>query len=346
MIFNFIFWGGIISFFSYSISHHFDSFEIASSYFQEEKYEEADIAISKFNADTHGTLKTVNGYILQSEISNQLDRLYLAKNLANHALNLANKNQDKKSICLSYNALEKSRLLIGEFNNVENPLLDCLSYFQSEHNDFDTLKTFNNLVHFYLLTNNNQKFIHFFKESEKIINKKDSLDYLMVDFYVDKMFYHIKKNEIEFASKAISKSILLQKKHFSKQLNKLAYLQILSVYPLIGTNNLHALVLLNDLMNDKSLKFNISMKIHTLLTISQIYKNLEDYNTSIKFDLKALELLNTFPNKETHAIETALIYKFLIQDYHQTNNPQLTKINTELQKRLTNFPEVQQFILN
>lgn len=71
--FNFLFWGGIIAFGAFNVSKHFDSFEIASSQFQEEKYEDADIAISKYNASSHRTIKTVNGYVLQSEISNQLD---------------------------------------------------------------------------------------------------------------------------------------------------------------------------------------------------------------------------------------------------------------------------------
>lgn len=344
--FNFLFWGGIAAFSAYNISNHFDSFEIASSQFQEEKYEEADIAISKYNAASHRTLKTVNGYILQSEISNQLDRFYVAKELATHALELSKENQDQKGICLSYNALEKSRLLIGELKDVEIPLVDCLNYFQTQHNDFDTLKTLNNLVHFYMLTNNNKKFLISFNDAEKIIDKKDALEYLMVDFYVDKMFYHMKRNENELASDAISKAMLLQKKHFSKQLNKLAYLQILSVSPIVGTKNLNALEFIHDLMNDKSLKFNISMKIHTLLVMSQIYKNLEDYDTAVQFDLKALELLNTFPIKEVHAIEAALVYKSLIQDYQRTGNTQLNKIKNESQETLKNFPEVQQFILN
>lgn len=343
--FSFLFWGGIIAFSAYNISNHFDSFEIASSQFQEEKYEQADISISKYNTSSHRTLNSVNGYILQSEISNQLDRFYVSKELATHALTLSKNNNNQKGICLSYNALEKSKLLIGELNDIESPLLNCLSYFEKQDNDFDTLKTLNNLVHFYMLTNNNQKFLYYFDCSKKIIDKKDNLEYLMVDFYVDKMFFHLRKNENELASDAISKAILLQKKHFSKQVNKLTYLQVLSVSPIVGIKNLNALEFIHDLMNDRNINFNITMKIHTLLIMSKIYKNLDDYDTAIKFDLKALELLNTFPIKEVHAIEAALIYKSLIQDYQKTGNPQLKSILHESHEVLKNFPDVEKYVL-
>lgn len=344
--FNFLFWGGIVAFCAYHISSHFDSFEIASSQFQEEKYEEADVAISKYNAGSHRTLKTVNGYILQSEISNQLDRFYVAKELATHALELSQESQDQKGICLSYNALEKSKLLIGDFKEVEVPLLTCLNYFKREQNDFDTIKTLNNLTHYYMLTNN-KKFSSYFTEAEQIVDKKDTLEYLMVDLYVDKMFYHMKKNENDLATDMISKAILLQKKHFSKQTNKLSYLEILSVAPIVGTTNLNALEYIHGFMSDKSLKFNISMKIHTLLIMGQIYKNLDDYETSLKFDMKALELFNTFPIKEVHAIEAALIYKSIIQDYQKTSNiVEVNKAKNEAQQLLKDFPVVQQNILN
>lgn len=345
--FNFLFWGGIVAFGAYTVSNHFDSFEIASTHFQEEKYEEADIAISKYNASSHRTLRTVNGYILQSEISNQLDRLYLAKELATHALELSQNNQEQQGVCLSYNALEKSKLLIGELQNVEKPLLDCFQYFKEKNNDFDTLKTLNNLVHYYVLVNNDKNFNQYFNLAQTLVEKKDSLQYLMVDFYVDKMFYHIKHNERTLASDSINQAILLQKKHFSKQANKLVYLEILSVSPLIGTKNLNALAFIHNIMKDKNLKFNISMKIHTLLIMSQIYKNLDDYDTAIKFDNKALELLNTFPTKEVHAIETAFIYKSLIEDYqHIGNNQLLSKARIESVDMLKNFPDIQQYLLN
>lgn len=345
--FNFLFWGGIVAFGAYTVSSHFDSFEIANSHFQEEKYEEADIAISKYNASSHRTLRTVNGYILQSEISNQLDRLYLAKELATHALELSQTNHEQKGICLSYNAVQKSKLLIGDFKNIEKPLQDCLSYFKEQNNDFDTLKTLNNLVHYYVLTNNNKNFNQYFNLAQTLVEKKDSLQYLMVDFYIDKMFYHLQRNEKDLASNAIGEAILLQKKHFSKQTNKLAYLQILSASPLIGTKNLNALEFVHNIMKDKSLKFNISMKIHTLLIMSEIYKNLDDYDTAIKFDNKALDLLNTFPTKEVHAIETAFVYKSLIGDYQHIGNSQLLyKARIESADMLKSFPEVQQYILN
>lgn len=344
--FNFLFWGGIVAFGAYHISHHFDSFEIASSQFQEEKYEEADIAISKYNAGSHRTLKTVNGYILQSEISNQLDRLYVAKELATHALELSTESKNQKAICISQNALQKSKLLIGEFKEVEQPLLDCLAYFQKESNDFDTIKTLNNLSHFYVLTNN-KKFLSSFSEAEKLAEKKDTLEYLMVDFYVDKMFFHMKRNESDLATQSITKAITLQKKHFSKQNNKLSYLQILSVSPLVGNKNLNALEFLHKTMDDNNIKFNVSMKIHSLLIMSQVYKNLEDYDTALKFDLKALELFNTFPTKEIHAIEAALIYKSLLQAYKRSGNTELiSKTQSEINAILKDFPGVQQNILN
>lgn len=342
--FNFLFWGGIVAFIGYTISSHFDSFEIASSQFQEEKYEDADIAISKYNAGTHRTLKTVNGYILQSEISNQLDRLYVAKELSIHALNIAQESKNNKAICISENSLQRSKLLIGDLKEVEAPLLKCLTYFKNEHNDFDTIKTISNLSHFYMLTNSSQ-FNSYFLEAEKIVDKKDTLEYLMVDLYVDKMFYHMKHNENELSINMISKAMTLQKKHFSKQSNKLTYLQVLSVSPVIGTKNLKSLEFIHNLMNDKNLKFNLSMKIHTLLIMGQIYKNLEDFDTSLKFDLKALELLNTFPTKEVHAIETALIYKSIIQDYQKIgNNESLVKTKLNAQIILKDFPIVQQNI--
>lgn len=344
--FNFLFWGGIVAFIAYTISSHFDSFEIASSQFQEEKYEEADIAISKYNAGTHRTLKTVNGYILQSEISNQLDRLYVAKELSTHALLIAQESKQNKAICISENSLQRSKLLIGDLKDVETPLLQCLAYFKKEHNDFDTIKTISNLSHFYMITNN-KKFNAYFLEAEKIADKKDTLEYLMVDIYVDKMFYHMKRNEIELSTNMISRAILLQKKHFSKQSNKLTYLQVLSVSPIVGSRNLNALEFIHDLMDNKNLKFNVSMKIHTLLIMGQIYKNLEDYDTSLKFDLKALELFNTFPTKEVHAIEAALIYKSIIQDYQKIGNTDsLMKAKTNAQTILKDFPLVQQNILN
>lgn len=345
--FNFVFWGSILAFGVYAVSNHFDSFEIASTHFQEEKYEEADIAISKYNSSSHKTLRTVQGYILQSEISNQLDRFYLAKELATHALELSEKNQETNGACLSQNALQKSKLLIGEFISVEKNLLDCLDYFKEKNNDFDSLKTLNNLVHYYTLTNNNKKFMHYFNESILIVKKKDSLEYLMVDFYINKMFYHIKLNEKQLASDSISQAIFLQKKHFSKQVNKLAYLEILSVSPLIGTKNLNALEFIHNIMKNKNIKFNVSTKIHTLLIMSQIYKNLDDYTTAIQFDNKALELLNTFPTKEIHAIEAAFVYKSLIQSYQYTGNTTLlTTTKMESNNVLKNFPEVQQHILN
>lgn len=344
--FNFLFWGGIVAFGAYHVSNHFDSFEIASSQFQEEKYEEADIAISKYNAGSHRALKTVNGYILQSEISNQLDRLYVAKELATHALDLAKESKNQKAICISQNALQKSKLLIGDFKDVEQPLLDCLIYFKQEQNDFDTIKSLGNLTHYYVLTNN-KKFISYFTEAEKLSEKKDTLEYLMVDFYVDKMLYHIKRNENELAIDNISRAIVLHKKHFSKQDNKLAYLQILSISPMVGVKNLDALEFIHKLMDDKSIKFNVSMKIHTLLIMGQVYKNLEDYETALKFDLKALELFNTFPIKEVHAVEAALIYKSILQDYQRTRNTVLfNKTRIEANSILKEFPMVQQHIMN
>ncbi len=343
--FNFLFWGGIIAFCAFNVSKHFDSFEIASSQFQQEKYEEADVAISKYNASSHRTIKTVNGYVLQSEISNQLDRFYLGKELASHALSVAQKDNNKKGICISQNALQQSKMLIGDFKDVEKPLHDCLIYFKNEQNDFDTIKTLKNIAHFHLMTNN-KNFISTFNDIYSISQKKESLEYLLVDLYVDKMFYHLKRNEPLIAQEMIEKSITLHKKHFSQQLNKLAYLQILSVAPNIGSDkNLDSLELMHKIMDDKNLKFNITMKIHTLLIMGQVYKNLEDIPTSLKFDLKALELFNTFPIKEIHAIEGAMIYKQLLLDYSKLNDKEnFTKTKKEADNLLKNFPIAQQMM--
>lgn len=344
--FNFLFWGGIISFFAYTASNHFDSFEIANTQFQEEKFEEADTSISKYNNGTHRLLRTVNGYILQSEISNQLDRFYVGKKLANHALTISKEANNNKAICLSQNALQKSKLLIGDLTDIEIPLLDCLTYFKKESNDFDRIKTYGNLSHYYMLTNN-KNYLSYFLAAEKIVEKKDTLEYLMVDFYVNKMFYHIKRNENDLAIEMISKATAIHKKHFSKQISKLAYLKTLSAVPMIGMNNLHALEFIHNIMQDKSLKLSVSMKIHILLIMGQIYKNLEDYNTSLTFDLKSLELLNTFPTKEVHAIETALVYKSMIQNYQKIGNfEMLNKTKSMSQSVLKDFPEVKQYILN
>lgn len=343
--FNFLFWGGIVAFCAFNVSKHFDSFEIASSQFQEEKYEEADVAISKYNASSHRTIKTVNGYVLQSEISNQLDRLYLGKELASHALTVAQKDKNQKAICFSQNALQQSKMLIGDFKDVEKPLSECLSFFKTEQNDFDTIKTLKNLAHFYVMTGH-KNFIPTFNEITSFVDKKSSLEYLLVDLYVDKMFYHLKHNEPIIAREMIEKAISLHKKHFSKQLNKLAYLQILSVAPNIGSDkNLDSLELIHHIMDDKNLKFNITMKIHTLLIMGQIYKNLEDIPTSLKFDLKALALFNTFPIKEIHAIEGAMIYKQLLLDYSKLNDKEnFSKTKKEADNLLKNFPIAQQMM--
>ena len=124
-------------------------------------------------------------------------------------------------------------------------------------------------------------------------------------------------------------------------------MQILSVSPLVGNKNLNALEFLHKTMDDSNIKFNVSMKIHSLLIMSQVYKNLEDYDTALKFDLKALELFNTFPTKEIHAIEAALIYKSLLQAYKRSGNTELiSKTQSEINAILKDFPGVQQNILN
>lgn len=339
--FNFLFWGSIIAFGAYHISHHFDSFEIASAYVQEEKYDEADIAISKYNAGSHRTLNTVNGYILQSDISNQLDRLYVSKELATHALEISQQNNDKNALCISQNALKKSQLLIGDLTDIENPLLECLSYFKNAHNDFDIIKTLNNLVHFYMLTDN-KKISIYVEQAQKIVDKKDTLSYLMVDLYTYNMLYLTKEHNTLIATQMIQNAIQLQKKHFSQQPNKLAYLKILSVIPMLGNNNLNALQFLDDIIKNNHLQFNISMKIHTLIIMAQLYQNLDDYHTSLQFTLKALDLLHTFPNKEVHAIETSLVYQSLLKNYQNTGNIQaFNKARNEAQILLENFPILQ-----
>ena len=309
--FNFIFWGTIFAFIAYNISRHFDSFEIANTNIQNEQYEAADAAISKYNKGSHSTLATVNGYILQSEISNQLDRLYLSKEFATHALEVSQKNDNQKAICISQNALQKSKLLIGDFKDVEKPLLLCLNYFKSESNDFDTMKTLNNLMRLYLLTDS-RKFISYFSQAEEIVKRKDPLRYLSVDMYINKMFYHIQRQESVLASEAISMAIELHKKHFSRQTTKLAYLEVLRSSTIVGSKNLEALESINKLMDDKDLRFSISMKIHTLLIMSQVYQDLEDYETARTFTLKAFELFGAYPTQETHAVEALLIYRSIL----------------------------------
>ena len=160
------------------------------------------------------------------------------------------------------------------------------------------------------------------------------------------MFYHLKRNEPLLAQEMIEKSISLHKKHFSKKFNKLAYLQILAVAPNIGSDkNLDSLELIHKIMDDKNLKFNITMKIHTLLIMGQVYKNLEDVPTALKFDMKALSLFNTFPVKEIHAIEAAMIYKQLILDYTKLGDKEnLKKIKQDSDNLLKDFPVAQQII--
>ena len=133
------------------------------------------------------------------------------------------------------------------------------------------------------------------------------------------MIYQLKHNNSEIAFQMINKAIELQEKDFSKQTSKLAYLKILAVTPIVNKDsNLQALEFIQSVMKNKNLKFSISMKIHTLIIMGQIYKNLEDFDTALIFDKKALELFNTFPTKEIHAIEGAMIYKQLISDYSNT----------------------------
>lgn len=269
----------------------------------------------------------------------------MGKELASHALDVAEKDNHQKGICISQNALQQSKMLIGDLKDIEKPLFECLNYFKNEKNDFDTIKTLKNIAHFYLMTSN-KNFITIFNDTTSLVNNKPSLEYLLVDLYVDKMFYHLKRNEPLLAQEMIEKSISLHKKHFSKKFNKLAYLQILAVAPNIGSDkNLDSLELIHKIMDDKNLKFNITMKIHTLLIMGQIYKNLEDIPTSLKFDLKALALFNTFPIKEIHAIEGAMIYKQLLLDYSKLNDKEnFSKTKKEADNLLKNFPIAQQMM--
>lgn len=336
--FNFLFWFSIVAFIGYHVGNHFDSFDIASTYYQEEKYEEADVAISKYNSSAHFGINTINGYILQSEISNKLDRLYLGKELASHALYLSTRVGNKKSICISQNAIQKTKLLIGDLSEVEKHLLQCLEYFKSSGNDFDSINTLNNLATFNLITNN-KKYLDYFEEAEKIISKKKNLNFLMVDSYVEKMFFHIQNKDPELAKIMIDKAIVLQKKHFPKQINKLSYLEILSFSPLIGDNNLQALKEIHGYIDNQNLKMSVSHKIHILLIISKIYNDLEDYENAIAFDLKALDLLHTFPIKEIHAIEASFIYKSLIDNYQKIGNKELQlQYKNQLNIILEKFP--------